>query len=73
MNRQSTGRERTEMAPDHWNRSHQTGGPISVILKPNESVEWTWTASGNGERYISGCVIKKEPKTFGYYANRGTV
>ena len=30
---------------------------VSVVLRPGESVEWTWTTDANGARYVSGYTI----------------
>jgi hypothetical protein len=30
---------------------------VSVVLQPGECVEWTWTTSANGARYVTGYTI----------------
>jgi hypothetical protein len=30
---------------------------VSVLLRPGESVEWTWTSDPNGARYVTGYTI----------------
>jgi len=50
---------RTESAPDIGIRALGNNGPMSVRLRADETVEWTWNYDSFGRKYVSGYVINR--------------
>ena len=46
---------------------------LSVVLKPNEDVEWIWTSTSDGATYVSGYTIVKRKMLIGCIARAGLV
>jgi len=52
---------RSVAAPDLATRPQGVGGPIDVLLDPDEDVEWTWATTSAGRRHVIGYAIEPKP------------
>ena len=55
----TTGNRRLVYSPSFWETTGYTGEIISVLLEPDEEVEWLCTFTADGNYYVSGYVIRE--------------